>query len=331
MSQHVNTALLADIGATNARFALLAGDDVEAVTTYHVKDYPTPVAAARVFLAGPANGAQPDLAVIAAAGPVVNGRVTMVNATWYVDEAEIRQGLGLRAARVINDFAAQAWALPGLGAGDLVTLGNVPPAKGTMVAMGPGSGFGLAALTHDNGREIVLVTEAGHATLPAENTREDALIQAMRSRFGHISIERALSGPGLVHTYNATVVVDGLTAPERTAAEIVQHGQAGDCPASRAALDAFCAFLGSVAGNAALTFGALGGVYICGGIAPRFTEFLRHSAFRERFEAKGRLSAYLAPIPTAVVVHPNPAFVGLARLAQTVREAPILPFQARPE
>ena len=323
MSQHVNTALLADVGATNARFALLAGDDVEAVTTYHVRDYPTPVAAARVFLAGPAGGAQPDIAVIAAAGPVVNGRVTMVNAAWYVDETEILQGLGLRAAHVINDFAAQAWALPGLGTGDLVTLGNVPPANGTMVAMGPGSGFGLAALTHDNGREIVLVTEAGHATLPAENAREDALIQAMRSQFGHISIERALSGPGLVHIYNATVAVDGLTAPERTAAEIVQHALAGDCPVSRATLEAFCAFLGSVAGNAALTFGALGGVFVCGGIAPRFTDFLRHSAFRARFEAKGRLSPYLAPIPTAVVVHPNPAFVGLARLAHTVSEAPL--------
>jgi glucokinase len=320
MSQHVNTALLADIGATNARFALLAGDDIESVTTYHVRDYPTPVAAARVFLAGPAGGARPDLAVIAAAGPVVNGRVTMVNATWYVDEAEIRQGLGLSATHVINDFAAQAWALPGLGAGDLVTLGNVPLAQGTMVAMGPGSGFGLAALTHANGHEIVLVTEAGHATLSAENAREDALLQAMRAQFGHISIERALSGPGLVHIYQAIVAVDGVAAPERTAAEIVEHALSGDCPASHATLQAFCTFLGSVAGNAALTFGALGGVFICGGIAPRFTDFLRRSAFRERFEAKGRLASYLAPIPTAVVVHPNPAFVGLARLAGAVSD-----------
>jgi glucokinase len=319
MSQHMETALLADIGATNARFALLDGDSVEAVTTYTVKDYPTPVDAARVFLAGPAGGARPTLAVIAAAGPVINGRVTMVNAAWHVDEAEIRQGLGLRATHVINDFAAQAWALPGMGTADLVTLGDGPRAQGTMVAMGPGSGFGLAALTHENGREIVLVTEAGHATLPAENSREDALIQAMRGRLGHISIERALSGPGLVHVYQAIVAVDGLSAPDRTAAEIVQHALAGDCPASHATLEAFCAFLGGVAGNAALTFGALGGVFICGGIAPRFTDFLRRSAFRERFEAKGRLASYLSPIPTAVVVHPNPAFVGLARRARSVR------------
>jgi glucokinase len=320
MSQHMATALLADIGATNARFALLAEGNVKAVTAYHVKDYPTPVDAARVFLAGPAGGAKPDLAVIAAAGPVVNGRVTMVNAAWYVDEAEIREGLGLRAAHVINDFAAQAWALPGLTAGDVVTLGTVAPTQGTMVAMGPGSGFGLAALTHDRGREVVLVTEAGHATLPAENAREDALIQSMRARLGHISIERSLSGPGLVNVYNAIVEVDHLTAPERTAADIVEHALASDCPASRAALEAFCAFLGSVAGNEALTFGALGGVFICGGIAPRFTDFLRQSAFRERFEAKGRLASYLSPIPTAVVVHPNPAFVGLARLAQIVAQ-----------
>jgi glucokinase len=319
MSQHMETALLADIGATNARFALLADDSVRAVTTYAVKDYPTPVDAARVFLAGPAGGAKPTLAVLAAAGPVVNGRVTMVNAAWHVDETEIRQGLGLRAAHVINDFAAQAWALAGMGAADLVMLGSVAPAQGTMVAMGPGSGFGLAAMTHEGGREIVLTTEAGHGTLPAENAREDALIQAMRLQFGHISIERALSGPGLVHIYQAIVSVDRLTVPDRTPAEIVQHALAGDCPASHAALEAFCGFLGGVAGNAALTFSALGGVFICGGIAPRFTDFLRRSVFRERFEAKGRLSSYLAPIPTAVVVHPNPAFVGLARLAQAVR------------
>jgi glucokinase len=325
MSQHVETALLADIGATNARFALLAGDGPSAVTIYPVAGYPTPVDAAREFLAGPGGGAQPQTAVIAAAGPVKDGRVTMVNAAWEVDEQQIRQGLGLRTAHVINDFAAQAWALPGLHGADLVTIGEVSPlTSGTMVVMGPGSGFGLAAMTTSGGKETVLVTEAGHATLPAENRRDDAIIQSMRDKLGHISIERALSGPGLIHLYDAVVEIDRLSVPQRTAAEIVEHGLAADCAACRATLDAFCAFLGSVAGNAALTFGALGGVFIGGGIVPRFTEFLSRSAFRERFKAKGRLSAYLAPIPTSVVVHPNPAFVGLAQLARRLATSPDL-------
>jgi glucokinase len=185
-----------------------------------------------------------------------------------------------------------------------------------MAVMGPGTGFGLAALASDGDAEVVLVTEGGHATLPAENRREDAIIQELRARHPHVSIERALSGPGLVELYEAIAAVDHATVPARSGAEIVAHALAGDCGTSRATLEAFCGFLGSVAGNAALTLGALGGLFIAGGIVPRFTEFLRQSAFRARFEAKGRLAPYLARIPTAVIVHQEPAFVGLARLAR---------------
>lgn len=311
------SAILADIGATSARFALLTDAQPIDTTTYAVADYASPVEAARAFLAGPAAGHKPDTAVIAAAGPVVNGRVAMTNAAWTVDTDRIRQGLGLRGVRVINDFEALGWALPGLRAPDLIDVGGVwPPHQGTMAVMGPGTGFGLAALASNGSTEVVLVTEAGHATLPSENRREDAIIAALRVRVQHVSIERVLSGPGLIQLYQAVAEIDNVAAPQRNAAEIVEHALAGDCEVSRNTLEAFCAFLGSVAGNAALTLGALGGVFIAGGIAPRFTEFLRHSAFRERFEAKGRMTPYLARIPTSVIVHPYPAFVGLARLAR---------------
>jgi glucokinase len=254
--------------------------------------------------------------VLAAAGPVVNGRVTMTNAAWTVDAERIRQGLGLQAVHVINDFEAQGWALPGYRPADLVEIGHVsPPEEGTMAVMGPGSGFGLAAMARDGKTEIVLVTEAGHATLSSENRREDAIITALRDRLQHVSVERLMSGPGLVNLYHAIAEVDGLTVPQRSAAEIVEHALAGDCVECRNTLEAFCAFLGSVAGNAALTLGARAGVFIGGGIAPRFTDFLKQSPFRERFEAKGRMQPYLAKIPTWVIVHPYPAFVGLARLA----------------
>ena len=317
MTSSTRPAILADIGATNARFALLVGSEPTTITTYPVADYASPIDAARAFLAGPAAGHKPFSAAIAAAGPVVNGRITMTNAAWTVDAVRLREELALDESHVLNDFEALAWALPALRPDDLFRLGPATdPAHGTMAVMGPGTGFGLAALARGQDGDTALVTEGGHATLPSEDRREDAIIVTLRDALSHVSVERVLSGPGLVHLYHAISVVDGLTVPGRTSAEIVSHALAGDCETSRQALEMFCAFLGSVAGNTALTMGATGGVFIAGGIAPRFTDFLRRSAFRERFEAKGRMASYLARIPTFVVMHPYPAFVGLARMVR---------------
>ena len=223
---------------------------------------------------------------------------------------------------MLNDFEALGWSLPALRSEHITTLG-APRAgeRGTMAVLGPGSGFGLAAMAFAGDTEVVLVTEGGHATLSSENRREDAIILALRQQFHHVSVERVLSGSGLMQLYHAIARVDGKTVPERDSSEIVAHALADDCKVSREALELFCAFLGSAAGNIALTLGARGGVFIGGGIAPRFTDFLRSSAFRERFEAKGRMSSYLARIPTAVIVHPMPAFLGLAHLAH-VRARP---------
>ncbi len=314
------SALIADIGATNARFALLEGTEIAASETYAVSDYASPIEAARTFLAGPANGHSPKRALIAAAGPVDRGRIALTNAAWIVDSKRIAKGLGMTDVAVLNDFEALAWSLPALRAEHIVTLGT-PRAgeRGTMAVMGPGTGFGLAAMAFAGEHEIPLVTEGGHATLASENRREDAIILALRQQFHHVSVERVLSGSGLIQLYHAIARVDGEAVPERDSSEIVAHALADDCKVSREALELFCAFLGSAAGNIALTMGARGGVFIGGGIAPRFTDFLRTSSFRERFEAKGRMSSYLARIPTAVIVHPMPAFIGLAHLAH-VRE-----------
>jgi glucokinase len=311
------SALLADIGATNARFALLTGADIGPVATYAVADYASPIEAARAFLAGPAAGHAPSKALIAAAGPVVNGRVVLTNAAWTVDAGRIRHGLDMADVQVLNDFEALGWSLPALRPDDITMLGVSDPAgHGTMAVMGPGSGFGLAAMASSPNGEIVLVTEGGHVTLSSESRREDAIILVLREQVHHVSVERVLSGPGLVQLYHAIARVDGTTVPERSSGEIVSHAIAGDCNVCRETLEQFCAFLGSIAGNVALTLGARGGVFIGGGIALRFTDFLRRSAFRERFEAKGRMSAYLARIPTAVIVRPDPAFLGLAYLAR---------------
>jgi glucokinase len=316
------SALIADIGATNARFALLDGSEVAVSETYAVSDYASPIEAARAFLSGPAKGNSPKHALIAAAGPVDRGRVTLTNAAWIVDSERIAKGLGMSDVAVVNDFEALAWSLPALRAEHIATLGT-PRAgdRGTMAVMGPGTGFGLAAMAFAGDTEVILVTEGGHATLSSENRREDAIILALRQQFHHVSVERVLSGSGLIQLYHAIARVDDEAVPERDSGEIVEHALAGDCKVSREALELFCAFLGSAAGNVALTLGARGGVFIGGGIAPRFVDFLRASAFRERFEAKGRMSSYLARIPTAVIVHPMPAFIGLAHLAH-VRARP---------
>lgn len=327
------TVLLADIGATNARFGLLKGNDVDPIATYAVADYGSPVDAARAFLAGAAAGYRPERALIAAAGPIVNGRIVMTNAAWTVDADRIGHGLDMASVEVLNDFEALAWSLPALQHDDLFTLGELPASvskpglsgpgsRRTMAVMGPGSGFGLAALAIGTAGETVLVTEGGHATLSSESRREDAIILALRQQLHHVSIEGAVSGPGLVRLYHAIARVDGTPVPERDSSEIVAHALARDCKVSLEALELFCAFLGSVAGNVALTLGARGGVFIGGGIAVRFPEFLRRSAFRERFETKGRFSAYLSQIPTSVIVRPNPAFLGLSYLARKSGDRP---------
>jgi glucokinase len=316
MTSAPRPALLADIGATNARFALLEGSDLVVSETYAVADHASPVDAARAFLAGPAAGHRPNRALLAAAGPVNEGRIALTNASWIVDPDRIARGLNLQDVQVLNDFEALGWSLPALRPDDLVMLGTARDGeRGTMAVLGPGTGFGLAALAYGREEEIVLVTEGGHATLSSENRREDAIILALRQRLHHVSVETVLSGSGLIQLYHAIARTDGRAVPPRDNSEIVEHALAGDCEVSREALELFCAFLGGAAGNIALTLGARGGVFIAGGIAPRFTDFLQQSAFRERFEAKGRMSAYLTRIPTAVIIHPTPAFVGLAYLA----------------
>jgi glucokinase len=199
---------------------------------------------------------------------------------------------------------------------DVHSLGGGSAVSGApMVVLGPGSGLGVAGLVGDGSRPIVVASEGGHATLPASSVREDAVLDHLRKRFGHVSAERVLSGPGIENLYHAIAALDGIDAPSRNAAEITNAALQGTCPTSRATLDMFCAMLGGFAGNAALTYGARGGVYIAGGIAPRILDYLAASEFRRRFEQKGRFRAYLEAVPSQVIVHPAANFLGLMSLA----------------
>ena len=184
-----------------------------------------------------------------------------------------------------------------------------------MAVIGPGTGLGMAGVVCRGDRTTIVPTEGGHATLPGTTPREDAVIERLRLNFGHVSAERALSGPGLENLYEAIAAVDGVAILDRTAAEITQQALDSSCPVCVAAVDMFCAMLGTVAGDLALMFRARGGVYIAGGIVPRIVDLLANSEFHARFMAKGRFRPYLEDVPVAVIVNPDSAFLGLKALA----------------
>jgi glucokinase len=159
---------------------------------------------------------------------------------------------------------------------------------------------------------VALSGEGGHATMAPATARESAVLDLMRTRFDHVSAERCLSGPGLVNLYNGLAALDGVPAAPYTPAQITDPEIGSHDRLCREATAMFCAMLGTVSGNLALTLGAQGGVYIAGGIAPKLGSRLAESEFRERFEAKGRMRPYLAAIPTYVITHRLPAFLGCA-------------------
>lgn len=309
--------LLADIGGTNSRFALLEDGEIGPVCYAKVAGFPTVRDAMADFLdrsiEGEHKGKRVSTAVLAVAGPLVNDRCVMTNSPWIIDGPELREAFGFDAVHMLNDFEAQAWALPALRPADLFAVGAQTASRGEpMLVLGPGTGFGVSCLVERRGARLAVITEAGHATLPSESEREDRVIASMRRRLGHVSIERgALSGSGLEALYVAIADVDGVPPPQRDAAAITKAALDGSCALSRATLEMFCAILGSVAGNLAVTFCARGGVYVAGGIVPRFPDFLAASAFRTRFEAKGRFHDYLRNIPTSVIVRPDASFLGL--------------------
>jgi len=302
--------LLADIGGTHARFALAEGGALARPATFDIADHADAASVARAYLGSVE--AAPRAAVFAVAGPVDDGKARLTNAGWSFEATALAGALGLARLELINDFAAVAWALPRLQPGERRAIGGGEARpEAPLAVLGPGTGLGVAGLVPGLGGARALVTEGGHATLAPADARESAILDHLRGRFGHVSAERVLSGEGLVNLYQAIAALAGATPPARSPEEISRHALAGDCAASRAALECFCAMLGGFAGDLALTLGARGGVYLAGGIVPQIADFIAASRFRARFVDKGRLRAYLEAIPTYLVTQPDPAFLGL--------------------
>ena len=305
--------LIADIGGTNARFALAFPDGrIGSECILSGADYPDLIQAAAAYLREVA-GPRPRRAAVAVATPISGDWIQFTNSPWSFSTEAARQALGLEQLLIINDFTALALALPLLGPDERrqVSEGTAVE-KAPIGLIGPGTGLGVSGLVWSGHHWIPLETEGGHVTFSACDEREWAIYRILQRRFDHVSPERLLSGPGLVNLYNALAELEGWSAEDLVPADITDRALTGSCRHCVEVLELFCGMLGTAAGNLALTLGARGGVYIGGGIVPRLGDFFDRSAFRARFEAKGRFSDYLATIPSWVITAVNPALRGVA-------------------
>lgn len=310
--------LLADIGGTHARFAWQdqPGGALHDDRTLACADHPTLLDALRAYLRETGRAAPPACA-IAIATAVLGDRVAMTNHHWAFSIRALKAELGLEHLLVVNDFTALALSLPGLADDERRPVGGGTPQPGAAIGLiGPGTGLGVSGLlANGRGGWLPIQGEGGHATLAPTTARERDVLAVLAERHGHVSAERAVSGRGLEEIHGALWQLDGRPEgpPQRTAAQVTEAALAGHDPLSREALDLFCAFLGTAAGNLALTLGAQGGVYIGGGIVPRLGEAFDRSPFRARFEAKGRFRLYMAAIPVYVITaRASPALRGAA-------------------
>ena len=312
------TRLLADIGGTNARFAWQAapGAPITDVRVLPGAQYPTLQAAMHAYLDGLGRAAPASVA-IAIANPITGDMVRMTNHDWAFSQSAVKAEFGLRNLRLLNDFTALALALPDLPADELRQVGGGEAVPGVAMGLvGAGTGLGVSGLLPDGfGGWVPLEGEGGHVTLPATTARERTVMDGLIRRYGHASAERVCCGQGLVDTCAILCEADGVTAQGLDSAKAVSEAalQAGH-PQALEALNLFCAMLGSVAGNLALTLGARGGVYVGGGIVPRLGAWFDTSPFRARFEQKGRFTGLLQGMPVWVITSPqSPALLGAAR------------------
>ncbi|CAM2194007.1 putative Glucokinase / HTH-type transcriptional regulator [Paraburkholderia kururiensis] len=307
--------LLADIGGTNARFALETGPgDISQVTVYPCAEYPGVAEVIKKYLKDTKIG-RVNHAAIAIANPVDGDQVRMTNHDWSFSIEATRRALGFDTLLVVNDFTALAMALPGLTDAQRVQVGGGQRRPNSVIGLlGPGTGLGVSGLIPADDRWIALGSEGGHASFSPQDEREDLVLQYARKKWSHVSFERVAAGPGIEVIYRALAARDKKrVAASLDTSEVVKRALQGD-ELSAEAVECFCGILGTFAGNIAMTLGSLGGIYIGGGVVPRLGEFFERSSFRQRFEAKGRFETYLANIPTYVITAEYPAFLGVSAI-----------------
>jgi len=310
-----DTILLADAGGTFTRLALTGADG--AILQSEVMEsgkFATFEDAARDFLK--AHKATPTRAAIAAAGPVESGVVQLTNGPqWRIEKAALASALGLTRVLLVNDFAAVAAAAPRLPSDQLVTINAGAADDGTIAVVGPGTGLGVALVTRVGGSYRVLAGEGGHAGLSPVTDREIAVLHQLIRRFGHVKAEHVLSGLGLEILWETLAALDGADASQRPiAGEIAERARRKSCALSSEAIAIMTGWLGGFAGDVALIAGASGGVYLAGGVLPRWGDLLDTRLFMRRFTAKGAHKALMERIPVHLIIDNQTAFKGLLAL-----------------
>ena len=315
--------LVADAGGTNVRFALVDLDAsgsvaLRAPQKFTSRDFSSITDATRGYLAAQNLNATPVSAVISVAGPVQDNAINMTNLGWRFSGGELGQALGMGQVQLINDYEAIARSVALLKEADLRVIGpSILPKRGereTVAIIGPGTGLGVGGYVRTQTELVALVTEGGHADFAPVDDTEIEILKFLRRKFGHVSNERILSGPGLVNLHEAMAGVEGVPYENAEGQDITAQALADKNSLCGRVLARFCAILGSVAGDVALVIGARDGVMLAGGILPAIGDFFAASDFRARFAAKGRFESYMKAIPTRLIVNDDAGLLGAASL-----------------
>ena len=306
-----NFSLVADIGGTSARFGLVSPGRIrpERVEVLSCASYTGPAEAVRFYLSRV--GVEVLDACFSVASPDRGDHIRLTNNAWEFSLQGIQAQFGWRSFKVINDFTAMALGVLHLPESGLVHVcGGEGDSTCPRLVIGPGTGLGVSGLVPIRGGWIPLSTEGGHVDFAPTTDAEVAILKFLQGRFGRVSVERILCGPGLVNLYQAHGAVSGMATPLSTPEEITAAAACGRDPLAKKVLLHFCEILGRVAGNAALTLGSLGGVYLCGGMLPRFIDVIMEGAFQAGFEDKGRMRPLLQSIPVYLVTEAHTGLLG---------------------
>jgi glucokinase len=316
-----SATLVADIGGTNARFAIARRLDASGFTLSNQRrmksaDYARLGDAVRAYLDGCGCGDDVVLACFGVAGPVQDGEVRLTNSPWRFDPAALARELGLERIKVVNDFAALARGAGLLPAEDLVTIAaGTPDPAAPVVVLGPGTGLGVGLLIPTEAGAHIVSTEGGHALFAPRDPRERIVAERLTRTYGYLSSERVLSGAGLADIYGVLAEEAGASAARLAPEQVTDAALDKRDPIAEAAVETFCNALGGFAGDAAVITGARGGVFLGGGILPRIVDLLRASDFVARFRDKGPMSAYVANVPVRLIVGDSAALLGAAAFA----------------
>lgn len=304
-------SVVADVGGTNIRLSVcdVSTGELSKLREFACAEFVT-LDAALVQYFATLQGEVKHLCV-GIACPVEDDQVVMTNLSWSFSKQALKEKLNLTSLYVINDYTAISLAVPFLSDQEKIQIGSGEPIKdGVTGVFGPGTGLGVSHIVKPEDKWISLDGEGGHVSF-APNTREQAdILLLLQEQFGHVSAERILAGQGLINLYHSLCRLEGKQPVFHEPKDVTAAALDNSCELALRSLNIFCEVMGGFAGNLAMNLSCTGGVYIAGGIVPRFVDFFKDSAFRKFFEDKGRFQAYLASIPTYLIIHDNPGLLG---------------------